>query len=79
MVPVKGPWTSSFNPVLDKQRIADSSTLDPGQGVGDNRAVTEIGFAHVTTKTWAYLEMFDFFRIFVCLSLFENTMGNPCF
>ena len=31
-------------------------------GRGDNRAVTELGFAHVTTKTWAYSEVFDFLR-----------------
>ena len=31
-------------------------------GRGDNRAVTELGFAHVTTKTWAYSGVFGFFR-----------------
>ena len=38
----------------------------PISGRGDNRAVTEFGFAHVTTKTWAYLGVFGFIRkIFV--------------
>ena len=32
------------------------------RGEGDNRALTEWGFAHVTTKTWAYLGVFGFFR-----------------
>ena len=31
-------------------------------GGGDKRAVTELGFAHVTTKSLAYLGMFSFFR-----------------
>ena len=31
-------------------------------GRGDNRAVPELGFAHVTTKTWAYSGVFGFFR-----------------
>ena len=33
-------------------------------GGGDKRAVTELGFAHVTTKSLAYLGMFGFFRNF---------------
>ena len=33
-------------------------------GRGDNRAVTELGFAHVTTKTWVYSGVFSFFRNF---------------
>ena len=57
-----------------------------GRG-GDNRAVTELGFTHVTTKTWAYLGMFGFFRNFFghkfspppAKSHFENTMGNSFF
>ena len=28
---------------------------------GDTRAVTELGFGHVTTKTWAYSGMVGFF------------------
>ena len=31
-------------------------------GRGDNRAVTELSFAHVTNKTWAYSGVFGFFR-----------------
>ena len=31
-------------------------------GRGENRTVTELGFAHVTTKTWAYSRVFGFFR-----------------
>ena len=56
-------------------------------GRGDNRAVTELGFAHVTTKTWAYSEVFGFFRKIIWRkncppppkSLFKNTIGNPFF
>ena len=56
-------------------------------GRGDNRAVTELGFAHVTTKTWAYFGVFSFFRKNFGektvppppKSLFENTMGNSFF
>ena len=29
---------------------------------GDKSAVTELCFAHVTTKTWEYIEVFGFFR-----------------
>ena len=29
---------------------------------GDNRAKTELGFAHVTAKTWAYSRMLGLFR-----------------
>ena len=55
------------------------------RGEGDNRALTELGFAHVTTKTWAYLGVFGFFRkMFVkkmpppmAKSHFENTRENP--
>ena len=54
---------------------------------GDNRAVTELSFGHVTTKTWAYSGVFGFFRKTFWQkncppppkSLFENTMGNPFF
>ena len=31
-------------------------------GGEDIRAVTELGFGHVTTKTWAYFGVFGFFR-----------------
>ena len=31
-------------------------------GGWDKRAVTELGFAHVTTKSWAYFGVFGFFR-----------------
>ena len=31
-------------------------------GLVDNRAVTELIFVHVTTKTWAYFGVFGFFR-----------------
>ena len=31
-------------------------------GRGDNRAVTELGFAHVNTKTYAYLGVLGFFK-----------------
>ena len=31
-------------------------------GGGDSGAVTELGFPHVSTKTWAYLGVFGFFR-----------------
>ena len=55
-------------------------------GEGDTRVVTKLGFAHVTTKTLAYLGVFGFFRIFFGnkfsppgQSHFENTMGNPFF
>ena len=56
-------------------------------GRGDNRAVPELGFAHVTTKTWAYSGVFIFSRNFFWRkncppppkALFENTMGNPFF
>ena len=34
-------------------------------GEGDNRAVTELGFAHITTKTWAYFEFLDFSDFFL--------------
>ena len=51
-------------------------------GRGDNRAVTELSFAHVT---WAYFGVFGFFRQQFWQkkvspppkSLFENTIGNP--
>ena len=33
-------------------------------GGGDDRAATELGFGHVTTKTWAHSGVFAFFRIF---------------
>ena len=40
-----------------------SDTMQGGrEGGGYIRAVTEVGFAHVTTKTWAYLGVFGFFR-----------------
>ena len=39
----------------------------PRIGRGDNRAVTDLGFAHVTTKTWAYLGVFGSFRNFAQL------------
>ena len=29
---------------------------------GDNRSVTELIFAHISTKIWAYSVVFDFFR-----------------
>ena len=54
-------------------------------GGGDNRVVTELGFAHVTTKSWAYLGVFGFFKNNFgkkkmpptpTKSHFENTMGN---
>ena len=31
-------------------------------GGGDNRAVTELSFVHITTKTWTYCGVFGFFR-----------------
>ena len=37
-------------------------------GEGDNRAVTEIGFSSVTTKTWAYLGVFGFIRFFFVIN-----------
>ena len=66
----------------------DIATTRPNQpssrGGGDNKAVTELGFAHNTTKTWASLGVFCSFRIFFVekkcpptpKSHFENTMGN---
>ena len=36
----------------------------PSVGSGDNRAMTRLGFAHVTTKTYAYLWVYGFFRFF---------------
>ena len=35
---------------------------DPYLGRGNNRAMTELSFGHVTTKTWAYSGVFGFFR-----------------
>ena len=56
-------------------------------GWGDNKAVTELSFGHVTSKTWAYSGVFGFFRKKFRQknsppppkSLFQNTMGNPFF
>ena len=66
--------------------IYDSSVdvLCHVKGGGDNRAATELGFRHVTTKTWAYSGVFGFRIFFVTKSVpppspksfFENTMGN---
>ena len=55
------------------------------KGRGDNWAVTEISFAHVTTKTWAYSGLFGFIRkkcwqkktVPTPELLLKNTMGNP--
>ena len=44
-------------------------TIVPYCRGGDNRAVTELGFAHDTTKTWAYLGKFGFFRNFLVTNL----------
>ena len=38
-------------------------------GRGDNRGVTKLGFAHVTTKTLAYLGVFGLFSFFLLLNL----------
>ena len=35
-------------------------------GRGDSRAVTELSFTHVTTKTWAYFGVFGFFITKFC-------------
>ena len=35
---------------------------NPLLGWEDNRAVTELGFSHFTTKTWAYSSVLGFFR-----------------
>ena len=57
-------------------------------GRGDNKAVTELSFAHVTTKTWTYSRVLAFSEKKNLLkklsptppkSLFKNTMGNPFF
>ena len=58
----------------------------PSVGGGDKSMVTELVFAHVTTKFWPYLGMFGFFRRKIFLlkkmapppakSHFENTMVN---
>ena len=40
----------------------------PLKGEGGNRAVTHLVFAHVTTKTYAYLGVFGFFRIFLLIN-----------
>ena len=52
---------------------------------GDNRSVTELSFAHISTKIWAYSVVFNFFRKKIWQkngppkSLFENTKGNDFF
>ena len=33
-----------------------------GEGGGDFRAVTELSFGHITTKTWGYSVVFGFFN-----------------
>ena len=53
-------------------------------GKGDNRTVTELSFAHVTTKIWAYSGVFSFLRFFLVKTKtpspkerFQNKMENP--
>ena len=56
-------------------------------GGGDEWALIELSFTHITSKTWAHSGKFGYFRIFFRLkkrpppakSLFEITMGNPFF
>ena len=45
-----------------KQKFCNVPFL--GGGGEDKRAATELGFGHVTIKTWAYTGVFGFFRIF---------------
>ena len=46
----------------ERKEAAMKALMSLKVGRGDNRAVTELGFAHVTTKTWAYSRVFGFFR-----------------
>ena len=50
------------------RKYRDFSEIHLQVGGRDKRAVTELGFAHVNTKSWSYLGVFGFFRfLFVCL------------
>ena len=59
------------SPTPETKKISDFFILLPSLGGGrrDNRAGTELGFAHVTTKTWAYLGVFGFLRFFLVINL----------
>ena len=53
-------------------------------GGGVNMAVTELGFGHITTKTWAYFGVFGFQTKMLSKNshphpnyFFEKRMGNP--
>ena len=68
--------------LIDKA-VCTTTTIALGRG--DNRAVTELSFAHITTTTWAYSRVLDFSEFFLAKktgppppkSLFDNAMGNP--
>ena len=64
--------------------------IQNGQGgglAGVNGQFSDLSFRHATTQTYAYFEVFSFFRKKIVKkknptpvkSLFENTIGNPLF
>ena len=51
----------------------------PYLGGGGNRAVTELSFGHVTTKTWAYSGVFGFFSKNVWQKMFGKKVPKVDF